>query len=807
MHSRCINLTPIQIKINNSIMSKSRDIEDMKTISKVEKYYLSRSNKKMIYRPTEKIPIIQVENFPELGKLAALRFIEWMSVNPDGVVSLPTGKTPEHFIYWVSQILNNWDKPEVVNLLKTVDLYPIKKPDMKKIKFVQIDEFYPINSAQHNSFYYYIQKYYIRNFGLDPKNALLIDINKIGTAENLPLEKIFADKKVDLSLRTRLPGSKIERLQKETIEIVDEFCTQYEKKIRSYGGIGFFLGGIGPDGHIGFNVRGSDHYSTTRLIETNYETQAAASTDLGGIEIAANRLVITIGLDTITYNKNAVAIIIAAGEAKANIIRDSIENDVSNIYPASVLQKLKNARFYLTNGAALRLAERRYIDVKNEQNLSQSSLERAVINLAIKQKKNIKSLIKTDYASDKLASLVQKKSGKSIKEINTDLTNTILERIDKGLQTFEKDTILHTAPHHDDIMLGYLPHITHLVRTPLNKHHFAVFTSGFNAVTNSYMLKLMEQLKLHLESGIFDELLKTHYFDADNIEGKDNDVNLYLDGLADHSRTIKSEALSRRMLRNLIEIYEEESVDYLPDRVDELINYFQTQYPGKKDISHVQKLKGMLREWEEELMWAFYGFSTSDVSHLRLGFYKGNIFTENPETMRDVIPIVKLLKDIKPTIITVALDPEGSGPDTHYKVLQAVSEALKIYVDETGNNDIKVWGYRNVWYRFHPAEANIYIPVSLNSMAIMENTFMNSYGSQKDASFPSWEYNGPFCRLAQKIQVDQYRKIRTCVGDEYFLKNPIPRIRAAHGVLFLKELTVHEFYQHSIGLKKLVENR
>lgn len=779
----------------------------MKTISRVEKYYLSRSNKKLIYRPTEKLPIIQVENFPELGKLAALRFIEWLSSNPDGVVSLPTGKTPEHFIYWVSHILNNWDKPEIVNLLKSVDLDFAKKPDMKKIKFVQIDEFYPINSAQHNSFYYYIQKYYVRNFGLDPKNALLIDINKIGTAENLPLEKIFSGNKVDLTLRTRLPRNRNERLQKETIEIVDEYCTQYEKKVRDFGGIGFFLGGIGPDGHIGFNVRGSDHFSTTRLIETNYETQAAASTDLGGIEIAANRLVITIGLDTITCNKNSVAIIIAAGESKANIIRDSIENDASNLYPASVLHKLKNARFYLTNGAALRLSERRYIDVKKEQTLSQNSLERAVINLAIKNKKNIKNLVKHDYDSDKLASLVQKKSGKSIKAISTELTNTILARFNKGLFSYEKQIILHTAPHHDDIMLGYLPHITHLVRTPLNKHHFAIFTSGFNAVTNSYMLKLMEQLKIHLESGLFDELMKANYFDIDNVEAKDNDVNLYLDGLADHSKTLKDEALSRRMLRNLIEIYEEESVDYLPDRVDELINYFQTQYPGKKDISHVQKLKGMLREWEEELMWAFYGFSTSDVTHSRLGFYKGNIFTENPETMRDVIPIVKLLKDIKPTILTIALDPEGSGPDTHYKVLQAVSEALKIYVDETGNKDIKVWGYRNVWYRFHPAEANIYIPVSLNSMAIMENTFMNSYGSQKDASFPSWEYNGPFCRLAQKIQVDQYRKIRTCIGDEYFLKNPIPRVRAAHGVLFLKELTVQEFYQHSIGLKKLVENR
>ncbi len=779
----------------------------MKTNSKVEQYYLNKSGKKIIYEPSEKIPIIQVENFPQLGELAALRFIEWLQYNPEGVVSLPTGKTPEHFIYWVSRILKDWTKPEIEEKLKSVEIDLKKRPDMKKIKFVQIDEFYPIDSAQHNSFYYYIQKYYMKNFGLDASNALLIDVNKIGTAENLPLDTIFPEKIVDLSLRTRMPSTRLERLQKETIEIVDEYCTQYEKKIREMGGIGFFLGGIGPDGHIGFNVQGSDHFSSTRLIATNYQTQAAASTDLGGIEIAANRLVITIGLDTITYNKNAVAIIIAAGEAKANIIRDSIENSASNRYPATVLQKLKNARFYLTNGAALRLVERRYIDVEKEQKLSQVSLERAVINLAVKLNKEITQLTKQDFDTDKLASLVLKKSGKNIKELNETLKNSIIDRFNKGMTTPENQVILHTAPHHDDIMLGYLPYINHLVRTPLNKHHFAILTSGFNAVTNAYMLELMEQLKLHLESGIFDEKLKTRYFDPDFVEGKDSDVSLYLDSIADHSRTIRREALSRRLLRNMIEIYEEDSITYLKDRVNELINYFKTQYPGKKDIPHVQKLKGMLREWEEELMWAYYGFSTSDVSHLRLGFYQGNIFTENPETQRDVLPIVKLLKKIKPTIITVALDPEGSGPDTHYKVLQAVSEAIRIYSKDNDVSKLKIWGYRNVWYRFHPAEANIYIPVSLNSMAILENTFMYSYGSQKDASFPSWEYDGAFCRLAQKIQVDQYQKIRTCIGKNFFLNHPVPRVRAAHGMLFLKELSVEEFYKHSQELKKLVENR
>ena len=79
-------------------------------MSKVEQYYLTQSKKELIYKPTEKIPVIQVANFPELGKMTALRFIEWMQQNPGGVVSLPTGKTPEHFIKWVSYFLKNWNK-------------------------------------------------------------------------------------------------------------------------------------------------------------------------------------------------------------------------------------------------------------------------------------------------------------------------------------------------------------------------------------------------------------------------------------------------------------------------------------------------------------------------------------------------------------------------------------------------------------------------------------------------------------------------------------------------------------------------
>lgn len=784
---------------------KSEDKTEIKMQSKVEQYYLALSGKEFIYAPVEKIPVIQVDSFPELGKMTALRFIEWVLENPDGVISLPTGKTPEHFIKWVVKIVKEWDSKKIQAILNEIGIPSKTKPSLENLRFIQIDEFYPIDSGQHNSFYYYIQNFYFRLWGLNQKNALLMNINEIPTADNLPLSQIFPDQKVDLSLRTRWASSRQERLQKVTIEIIDEYCTNYERKIREMGGIGFFLGGIGPDGHIGFNVQGSDHFSTTRLITTNYETQAAAATDLGGIEVARNRLVITIGLDTITHNPEATAIIIAAGEAKANIVRDSVQNSESNKYPATALQRLKNARFYLTHGAALRLSERRFVEVENESPITQHSIERAVINLVVEKSKRLSRLTKDDFKENKITNLVLNNNSGNLEIITKTIEENIVSRLERGMQVVENDTILHTAPHHDDIELAYLPYITHLVRTPLNKHHFTYLTSGFTAVTNSFMLNLMENLLNFLNSNTFSKKFNEHYFTRGNIDGKNRDVMHYLDGVAEHSRTLQNEGLARRTLRNIMEVYEEDSLIYLKDRVNELINYFKTQYPGKKDIQYVQKLKGMQREFESEIFWGYYGFSVEDVSHLRLGFYQGDIFTELPEIDRDVIPIFELMKKVNPTIVTVAFDPEGSGPDTHYKVMQAISEALQLYEKHSGNSNIKVWGYRNVWYRFHPAEANIYVPVSLNSFAILENTFMKSFSSQKGASFPSWEYDGPFNRLVQKIQVEQYNTLRECLGKDFFLKHPHPRIRAAKGINFLRELTLDEFYKHTRELKKVTE--
>ena len=773
--------------------------------SNVETIALQKSGYDFIaYAPTERVGAIIVPNFPNLGKLAAQRFIEWVQRNPGGVISLPTGKTPEHFIKWVSHYLKRWNHDGVQKELVEAGINPSIKPEMSSLYFAQIDEFFPISPLQHNSFNYYVKKYYIDGFQLDPSKALLIDTSSLGLLKDRPIESVFPDYKVDLSLRNREPIDKNEFIQKNVITLTDQFCVDYETKIRELGGIGFFLGGIGPDGHIAFNVQYSDHYSTTRLTNTNYKTQAAAAGDLGGIEIARGRPVITIGLETIVWNPTVTAIIFAAGEAKAGIVSEAIESMRSINAPASVLQGVSGARFYLTRGAASKLTERRIVQIMRQTAISDAEIESAVVSLSIHCDKPMTALTREDYLSDRFASETLKKSGMDVSEVSAKARQGLLNKIDRGLSPVSNASFLHTEPHHDDIMLAYLPHVYHAVRDPSNHHHFTCFTSGFNAVTNIHILNELKQLKQFLKSGVPTGVRNME--DCNRLDERNRDVNLYLEGIAAERDDWMKEACARRLLRNLIQVLEDDNISNLMNRIDELVNYFTTQYPGKKDLPYIQVLKGMIREWESELLWGYFGFHVRNVSHLRLGFYQGDIFTETPTISRDVLPILNQIREINPSIVTVAQDPEGSGPDTHYKVMQAVTEALRMYRAETDAKAMRVWGYRNVWFRFMPWEVNQLIPVSLNSIAVLNVAFMNCYLSQREASFPSYDYDGPFSNLSQRIWINQYQMIKTCLGNDFFLTHPHPRMRAAKGMIFLNEMTLDEFFSKSDELRKTTES-
>ncbi len=753
----------------------------------------------------ERIPTIVVGSFPALGTLAAARFIEWAQANPEGSVALPTGKTPEHFIKEVGRFIRGWNRREIREELERRGIDPSRKCVLGGLRFVQIDEFYPIDPLHTNSFRSYVMRFYIEGFGLDPERALLMDASRIGLPAGRTLDDVWPDGEVDLSLRLRFPNSSREAEQKRVLEAVDQWACDYEERIRGLGGIGFFLGGIGPDGHIGFNVRGSDLHSTTRLASVNYETQAAAATDLGGIEIARKRLVLTIGLATITCDPQCVAIVLAAGEAKAGIVAASLGSEPHIRYPASALQRLPKARFYLTQGAAALLASRQLAAFEKKPSASTAEIDRAVIALALARRRTMESLSDSDFKSDPMCAEVLKKTGRSAGELAREVAERMREKIRAGSVSRSSGTFLHTEPHHDDLMLGYLPFIVRHIRQHGTRHFFATLTSGFTAVTNAYMLRQVMKLKSFMAGAAFRELAAQGYFDPASQPLRNRDVWQYLDGVAAESRTLKDDGEMRRLYRNLVEIHGGDGREAAAGRVDELIEYFKTRYPGQKDVDQIQRLKGMCREWEADCLWGYFGWSGESVRHLRLGFYTGDIFTEEPTADRDVPPVLELLRSVRPDVVTVALDPEASGPDTHYKVLQAVTEALRLYRDETGRNDIEVFGYRNVWFRFNPADVELYVPVSLNMFSLQQSAFMNTFISQKDASFPSHEHDGPFYELAQKIQVEQYRMVKTCLGAEYFDAHPSALIRATRGFVFLKRLDLDGLFERSGELRKATE--
>ena len=762
--------------------------------SQVENCFFERSN---LAEPTTPVPHIVVKNVPDLGLLTALRFLEWTADNPQGVISLPTGKTPEYFIKWTQQILANWNDTKIEKLRREHGLSISDKPDLHQLRFVQIDEFYPIDPQQHNSMFNYVQKFYVNGFGLDPKNCLLINCAEIPRPSRYLQQDIFPNFIIDLSLRLREPKSDIEKRQKKTIFAVDQWCSEYENRIQELGGIGFFLGGIGPDGHIAFNVRGSDHNSTTRILETNFETQAASAADLGGIEISRNRLALTIGLSTITSNPDVTAIIFAAGEAKAGIVKDSLESNPDINYPATVLQRVSGSRFYLTKGAAVLL---------DDMQISPAAwtpvhTERAVVQLCKKLNKFGHHLTLDDLTNDPVTAAIPNLNGTTLDTV----LDSLKGKIQKLASLPNNKAILHTGPHHDDILLGYSPLVTHLVRSAENKNYFAVMTSGFTSVTNSYISSILKKTLELLQVGKIQMTDYPDFFEKGFQLKKGKDVYHYLDKVSAQNFDGQIRGLCHRIVRSLVSIYKLKSKKELAEKIGQIREYLSGYYDGENNPPDIQRLKGMLREFEEELAWAHYGVRMEDIHHLRLGFYTGDIFTEIPERGRDVEPILNLIKQTNPDIITLALDPEGSGPDTHYKVLQAIAEAIRIWEKEKDLSNVRIWGYRNVWYRFDPAEANLMFPVSLNSMAVLRDTFMTCYLSQKEASFPSYELDGPFCDLTQKIWVEQHATMELALGKDFWYQNEHPHLRATHGLVFLKEMTVDDFLSQARSLEESVE--
>ncbi len=782
--------------------------------SKVEEYFKSIHKDFELSSSYRKIPTIIVENYVELGQLSALRFLEWVSLNPGGVIALPTGKTPEFFIKWVQFYLANWDKELSSGILARIGLEKTQRPRMDSLHFFQLDEFFPIKPEHERSFTYFVKNFYIEGFGLDPKKVHLINAFDIPAKYRKELhnvhnvDEVFPDGVIDLSLRIQKPKSERDLLRQKTIKLFDQFCQDYEDEIQGMGGIGFFLGGIGPDGHVAFNVKGSAHHSHTRLTNINYETQAAAASDLGGIEVVRKKAVITIGLHTITQNPDTVAVIIAAGQSKSEQVRNAVEYEPSITYPATSLQKLRAARFFITRSASslLHLSEDNIKQLHKEKKLVAWFPEKLILEGAERSNLSLVEASRSDFSkySEKIPEwrIASEITGKSFDILSSDIIRSLTEKIQHGLKVPDNQRILHTAPHHDDIELAYFPLLHHLVRSPSNENYFVYCTSGFTAVTNQYVTECLEDLRhLLLCDGNFSAEDIKNLADYNNAQ---DDITGYLNGIASQERDLQKYHLSRRLARLFLNHLKTKDLSKVAEYAGNLIEQLKVIEPGRTEPSIFHLIKGWLREYEAELVWAYFGIDMDKVTHLRLPFYSANIFPEYPNE-EDVQPIVNLLEKIKPTIITLALDPEGSGPDTHYKTLIALADAIDKYAAEHQKLDLHIWGYRNIWSRYQIYEVNKIVPVSLNSFAVLHNMFNSCFLSQKSASFPSFELDGTFSELAQKIWVGQFNKLVDLMGHDYFYESTSPMMRRSYGAIYLKDMTYKEFSEYLVPVRSLLK--
>lgn len=219
---------------------------------------------------------------------------EKQSQGKPAVLGLATGNTPK-MVY-----------QELVRLHKYEGL------SFKNVITFNLDEYYPIGPDNDQSYTYFMHHHLFGHIDIQQNNV-------------------------------HIPHTD------STSEQIMQYCIDYENKIASFGGLDLQLLGIGRNGHIGFNEPGSGFDSVTRLINLHPITREDAIADFGKLDNVPHQA-ISIGIYTITQAKKIL--LLALGERKSEIIRDTLFGEISTQVPASILQTIPQVEFILDGKAA-----------------------------------------------------------------------------------------------------------------------------------------------------------------------------------------------------------------------------------------------------------------------------------------------------------------------------------------------------------------------------------------------------------------------------------------------------------------------
>ena len=219
------------------------------------------------------------------------------------VLGLPTGSSPLGMYR---------------NLIK---LYQAGKVSFRNVVTFNMDEYVGIAEDHPESYHSFMWKNFFSHIDIRPENVNILN----GNAEDLAAE-----------------------------------CARYEEKIKNYGGIMLFLGGIGPDGHIAFNEPGSSLTSRTRKKELTTDTIIANSRFFDNDVNKVPKTALTVGVGTIMDARKVL--ILATGRKKARALRHGIEGSYNHQWTISALQLHRAGIIVCDDPAAeeLRVATYRY---------------------------------------------------------------------------------------------------------------------------------------------------------------------------------------------------------------------------------------------------------------------------------------------------------------------------------------------------------------------------------------------------------------------------------------------------------------
>jgi glucosamine-6-phosphate isomerase len=128
-------------------------------------------------------------------------------------------------------------------------------------------------------------------------------------------------------------------------------CTKMDAIITEKGGIDLMIVGIGMNGHIGFNEPGVDLNLLSHVIDLD-ETTVSVGQKYFKEKVVLQKG-ITLGLAHLLHAKKVL--LLANGERKAGVIQKAVEGDVTNKFPASIMQRHDNGYILIDKEAAISL--------------------------------------------------------------------------------------------------------------------------------------------------------------------------------------------------------------------------------------------------------------------------------------------------------------------------------------------------------------------------------------------------------------------------------------------------------------------